>query len=292
MKKILVPFLLLFINTFFAQTPAPPAMGGIYAIDYDGDGIATFDLNYLINIVLKSSASNVSCDVGTYSYNVSGYNFVLHKQSDNSIIPNTFFETSTIDTYLKTIYIGGGPQYPYFHCYFPSGFDWLEVIPTTNDFDKDIVLTINEDLNGNKNLYDDDTDLDGQPNFQDSDDDGDGVKTKDEDYNKNGNPQDDDINSNNIPDYLDKDAYLSVITHELENIAIYPIPSKDSFKIQLPNNLSNKVSISIINILGEIVLQKNTHDNETTIHHNLEAGVYLLKIEINNSFISKKLIIE
>jgi len=46
------------------------------------------------------------------------------------------------------------------------------------DSDKDGVLSINEDLNGNGDYYDDDTDGDGTPNFLDTDDDGDGTLTK------------------------------------------------------------------------------------------------------------------
>lgn len=46
------------------------------------------------------------------------------------------------------------------------------------DTDGDGVLSKNEDLNGNGDLYDDDTDGDGIPNFLDTDDDGDGTLTR------------------------------------------------------------------------------------------------------------------
>ncbi|WP_246937509.1 FKBP-type peptidyl-prolyl cis-trans isomerase [Gelidibacter sp. F63206] len=48
------------------------------------------------------------------------------------------------------------------------------------DHDGDGIPSYMEDLNGNKNLYDDDTDGDGIPNFLDPDDDGDRVLTKNE----------------------------------------------------------------------------------------------------------------
>ncbi|WP_306354201.1 FKBP-type peptidyl-prolyl cis-trans isomerase [Flavobacterium sp. '19STA2R22 D10 B1'] len=54
------------------------------------------------------------------------------------------------------------------------------------DHDKDGVLSINEDLNGNGDLYDDDSDGDGIPNFLDIDDDGDGFLTKQEIKDANG----------------------------------------------------------------------------------------------------------
>ncbi|MFN3909367.1 MAG: FKBP-type peptidyl-prolyl cis-trans isomerase [Flavobacterium sp.] len=46
------------------------------------------------------------------------------------------------------------------------------------DSDRDGVLNIDEDINGNGNLYDDDTDGDGIPDFLDVDDDGDNVLTR------------------------------------------------------------------------------------------------------------------
>ena len=46
------------------------------------------------------------------------------------------------------------------------------------DSDNDGIINIQEDLNNNGNLYDDDTDADGIPNFLDRDDDGDGILTR------------------------------------------------------------------------------------------------------------------
>lgn len=74
-----------------------------------------------------------------------------------------------------------------------------------------------EDLNGNGNLYDDDTDGDGLPNFLDADDDGDNVLTISEgvnyvegmtlaELNLNATNTDLDLpNGDNIPNYLDND---------------------------------------------------------------------------------------
>ncbi len=73
-----------------------------------------------------------------------------------------------------------------------------------NDHDGDGILSHLEDLNGNLNPLDDDTDEDDIPNFNDPDDDGDGVSTNLEDLNDNGDWDDDDSNGNGIPNYLDK----------------------------------------------------------------------------------------
>ncbi|PQJ73109.1 FKBP-type peptidyl-prolyl cis-trans isomerase [Polaribacter butkevichii] len=75
------------------------------------------------------------------------------------------------------------------------------------DHDNDGVASINEDADGNGEPRDDDTDLDGVPNYFDTDDDGDGVLTINEDANKDGNPANDfsDTNNPTLPDYLNPD---------------------------------------------------------------------------------------
>jgi len=73
------------------------------------------------------------------------------------------------------------------------------------DDDGDTVPTINEDPNDNGNPRDDDTDGDGMPNYLDPDDDGDTVLTRNEDPNGNGNPRDDDTDGDGTPNYLDPD---------------------------------------------------------------------------------------
>lgn len=73
------------------------------------------------------------------------------------------------------------------------------------DHDNDGVLSIFEDINGDGNVNNDDTDEDGLPNYLDVDDDGDGILTKDEDANGDGDPTNDDTDGDGIPDYLDKD---------------------------------------------------------------------------------------
>mgnify|MGYP000689945310 FL=1 len=76
------------------------------------------------------------------------------------------------------------------------------------DHDNDGVISIFEDPDGDKDPRNDDTDLDGVPNFFDSDDDGDGVLTIDEDKNGDGNPANDfsDPNNPTLADYLNPDV--------------------------------------------------------------------------------------
>lgn len=70
------------------------------------------------------------------------------------------------------------------------------------DSDADGVPNIAEDINGNGNLCDDDTDGDGIPNYLDTDDDGDCMPTVDE-IALNG--RDFDLDGDGIPNYLDWD---------------------------------------------------------------------------------------
>jgi FKBP-type peptidyl-prolyl cis-trans isomerase len=83
-----------------------------------------------------------------------------------------------------------------------------DLIPNYKDSDDDgdTVKTRDEDVNGNGNVFDDDTDGDGIPNYLDNDDDGDGKLTKDEDANHNGDLTDDDTDGDGIPNYLDSDS--------------------------------------------------------------------------------------
>ena len=73
------------------------------------------------------------------------------------------------------------------------------------DNDNDGVLNKDEDLDGDGEVADDDTDEDGVPNYVDPDDDNDGTPTKDEDANGDGDPTNDDTDNDGIPDYLDPD---------------------------------------------------------------------------------------
>lgn len=75
------------------------------------------------------------------------------------------------------------------------------------DHDNDGVASIFEDPDGDDEPRNDDTDLDGVPNYFDTDDDGDGVLTINEDANGDGNPANDfsDPNNPTLADYLNSD---------------------------------------------------------------------------------------
>ncbi len=76
-----------------------------------------------------------------------------------------------------------------------------------DDIDNDLVKNTQEDVDGDGDVWNDDTDGDKKPNFMDADDDGDGVLTKDEDTNGDGDPTNDDSDGDGTPNYLDADTH-------------------------------------------------------------------------------------
>ena len=88
--------------------------------------------------------------------------------------------------------------------YSPLIFDVSVYTTNQADHDADNILSINEDVDGDGDPYNDDTDGDGVFNMFDSDDDGDGIPTLNEyDEDQDGVP--DDSDNDGIPDYLDND---------------------------------------------------------------------------------------
>lgn len=75
-----------------------------------------------------------------------------------------------------------------------------------SDHDNDGISSILEDVNGDGNVKNDDTDGDLIMNYLDVDDDNDGKLTKDEDTNGNGNWFDDDADGDGTANFLDKDS--------------------------------------------------------------------------------------
>jgi hypothetical protein len=206
----------------------------------------------------------------------------------------------------------------------------LRTIPCENDYDMDSVATADEDLNADTNLANDDTDLDGIPNFidndddgdliltsveyvfnrsanaalalldtdndgianyLDNDDDGDNVLTIDEDYNNNNNPADDDTNANSIPDYLENAVALGVNIFDVKkNVTIFPNPVSTVLNIE---NKSNEVisNIAIYSINGTLVKEiKSSEAMQAIPVADLQNGIYFVKIELNQQVVNYKFI--
>jgi hypothetical protein len=112
--------------------------------------------------------------------------------------------------------------------YSPIFFTFNLINRNDTDYDLDNIPSHLEDLNGDGNGFNEDTDGDALNNFFDNDDDGDGVLTRDEDLedtdlnvdsdgdgdptndrNGDGNPLNDDTDMDGIPNYLDADTVIS-----------------------------------------------------------------------------------
>lgn len=74
------------------------------------------------------------------------------------------------------------------------------------DADQDLVINNKEDIDGDGDVSNDDTDGDLVPDYLDIDDDNDGTATRLEDTNEDGDPTNDDTDGDGIPNYLDADS--------------------------------------------------------------------------------------
>ncbi|HEU4495731.1 MAG TPA: FKBP-type peptidylprolyl isomerase [Flavobacterium sp.] len=114
---------------------------------------------------------------------VSGWKAILPEFKTGSAISDPVTGSVTFTGHgVAVLFVPSGVGY--FNVARPSIPSYSPLVFTINlhalqyrDIDRDGVLSKNEDLNNNGDLYDDDTDGDGIPNFLDADDDGDGVAT-------------------------------------------------------------------------------------------------------------------
>ncbi|TYA56337.1 hypothetical protein [Formosa maritima] len=120
--------------------------------------------------------------------------------------------------------------------------------------DNDGIPAEMEDLNNNGNLYDDDTDGDGLPNFLDEDDDGDNVLTSTEliDYDMDDDDDDpltdpQDTDGDGVPNYLDNDDDGDlVLTINEENITQDLNPSNDYTNPTIADYLNPQIATIVL----------------------------------------------
>lgn len=117
---------------------------------------------------------------------ISGYRQILSKiktASGSTLGPNGFVNYQNFGNVI--VFVPSGLAYfnvvrANIGVYKPIVFQIKLFALKERDHDRDSVLSKYEDLNGNNDYFDDDTDGDKIPNFLDIDDDGDGVATKTE----------------------------------------------------------------------------------------------------------------
>lgn len=92
-----------------------------------------------------------------------------------------------------------------------------------------------------------------------------------------------------IDEVLVPSGTASVTEFESSDISVYPNPSVDFVKLSSVNGKIDK--IILMNIAGKTFLNKEINQSETTIDlGNYSQGQYILRIEKNNSIITKKLL--
>jgi len=83
----------------------------------------------------------------------------------------------------------------------------------------------------------------------------------------------------------------------INNLAIYPNPSRDVFNISFTSEQVQDLRIRVLNVIGEVMITENLQQfvGEYTKQINLEEnakGIYFLEIETDNGIINKKLILQ
>lgn len=80
------------------------------------------------------------------------------------------------------------------------------------------------------------------------------------------------------------------------SLDIYPNPSNGQFALELKANIKAPVQISILNVEGKVVFAKTiNHQNQSNLFLDLKhlaKGVYLIKAQIENDVLSKKVVIQ
>lgn len=86
------------------------------------------------------------------------------------------------------------------------------------------------------------------------------------------------------------------ITNTLEKIdnqvAVYPNPAKESFKVDLSAFNGKSVALRLMNANGAIVLEETAVDNHVINAAELEKGIYMLQLVSDNKVANKKVVIE
>ncbi|WP_439151827.1 GEVED domain-containing protein [Winogradskyella sp.] len=82
------------------------------------------------------------------------------------------------------------------------------------------------------------------------------------------------------------DETLSVNTQDLESIAVYPNPFKDTIDIKIPSGMTNNdISYNVNNVLSRSIASNNVQLNDNTIRilNNVQSGTYFLGIQDQNT---------
>lgn len=187
-----------------------------------------------INDILAVDANNIYEE----NFALSSSNVLNYRTYSNATLPSTGLFCS--DVPLSSINITNDIEST-------SGNVNIRTVLTEDD--NDGIPAHLEDINGNGDLTDDDTDGDGIPNYLDEDDDGDNILTKNEkpDPNGDGDFSDaQDTDGDGIPDYLDNDDDGDgILTRDEENQSVDQNPANDISLNGIPDYLNPIVTTRV-----------------------------------------------
>ena len=105
--------------------------------------------------------------------------------------------------------------------------------------------------------------------------------------------------ANGCEDYSNQFVYTSTSVESIgiNSLSIYPNPTRGLINIEI-DNIENKISsLSIVNVLGDVIYNENIDSNKLKYSRQLDLskysnGIYFVRFEIQNGFITKKLILQ
>ncbi len=165
-------------------------------------------------LVIEIAEDNSSTDNAFFTTERADETFVLSETGSNTIAYRTFDTAPTTSYFCQNI----PPTSPSVVNEW-LGTGTLQVTTTLSIDDEDGVDPSDEDLNGDGDLTNDDTDGDSIADYIDFDDDGDGITTAAEDVDGDNDPTNDDTDGDGIPNYLDTDDDGDGIDTLLESLS-------------------------------------------------------------------------
>uniref|UniRef100_UPI0035668F71 T9SS type A sorting domain-containing protein n=1 Tax=Ancylomarina sp. TaxID=1970196 RepID=UPI0035668F71 len=90
---------------------------------------------------------------------------------------------------------------------------------------------------------------------------------------------------------VDNVTGIEEIDSEEVNVSLYPNPSKGAFYLELNKRPVNAATLSIISLSGQAAYSQKLYEKKTFFNLSLKSGMYILKIELDEEIIMKKIII-
>jgi hypothetical protein len=82
---------------------------------------------------------------------------------------------------------------------------------------------------------------------------------------------------------------VGINEHSKSAVTVYPNPVKDVMNVKANTNMQE---VQILNLLGEVLISKTVNTNALSMNiGDLKAGVYTLKIKMDDGFVNKKIVI-